>query len=209
MGIDACMFVKHHGDRLTTDDVRALSGDLVAALGTSRLWVMRPAETPHCPEGRHALELVDVYHQDGPTLTPEQGEQFIEVHLWGRYYGPGYERGDWPTIDAICRWFEHRLPGCEVWYGGDSSGVEAEWMSDIVREEMWEHFATHGHDPYVLNRQGHLQTADDRICGFCRRLMEHYGFGKNYEAWRCNGCGLDEETRDGGTTWTPREKERA
>jgi hypothetical protein len=218
MGIDATMFVKNRGAALSEADVRTLSADLVAAFGTNRLFVIKPGDKPHYPQGRHALEIVQDIQFDGGTVEPESPVvQLIEVHLWGRFYGPGYERGDWPTYDAICQWLELRLPFAEVWYGGDSSGVVPVWMAEEFRESMWLHFSQFGHDPYtnVFNSPNPFvqafktATPARRICDFCGdRPMDHYGHGKDYQAWRCAGCGRDEETKDGGATWAPREKER-
>ena len=69
----------------------------------------------------------------------------IHVLLTGRYYGPGYERGDLPVYLALRRWFRSRLPGCEVWYGADEA---SELLDDEAEEQLWDHFVRFQHRPY-------------------------------------------------------------
>lgn len=214
MGVDARMFARHSGQALTPTEVRQLASRLAATLGVNSFMVMRPGSMPWYPEGRHALTLVptfeeiaaddqehaawvrreaggqvgmttQVYTQDGPPILSKPGEQFIEVHLWTRFYGPGYERGDWPAIRATSEWLERHIPGCEVYYGGDSSGICAAHLDGPAREHLTTHYLTHGHEPY----RGGRGSAPIH-CDFCLRGMHDVGGGQGRRFWRCDGCDL-------------------
>lgn len=143
-------------------------------------------------EFRGAKPGAQVWTQDGPPIFSEPGETFIEAHLWTRYYGPGYERGNWPIIKLTAEWLETRFPGGEVWYGGDSSGICAEKFDAAAREEIHKLYLTDGHKPYTgffgtfSGRQKAKQTCD--FCGGA--AMINSGGGGGTEFWHCAGCGL-------------------
>lgn len=180
------MFVRHN-KKLSKKTVRKMAADLAAAI-PGALSVMRPGRFDWIPEGRHALEIIDVYSQDGPDILPEIGEQFIEAHLSDRYYGPGYERGDWPNIFAVFMWLKANIPECFVWYGGDSSGVEAEEMTPEFLNRMWQHYVSHGHAPYVETPNPYMEKTKRPICDFCGgREMWQFRFGE-IDGYRCEGC---------------------
>lgn len=85
----------------------------------------------------HVLNLNDAEWFDRPR---------VEVATMARYYGPGYERGDWPTIYGAIRVLQAAFPEATVYYGGDSSddGVEC---TDEYLAEIWSHFlGPHGDD---------------------------------------------------------------
>ena len=197
MGVDAQMFVKT-GQEYTVEQVGKLAHDLAEAFGHGRFNIARPGEYPWWPEGQHCLELVACYEQDGPPIRPEAEEQIIEVHLSVRYYGKGYERGDWPFIDAVARWLEARIPDAEVWYGGDSSGVLASPIREH-RRDLWALFCGVGHVPYVH----YFSRASARpTCDFCLAPMPQFSWGPNDRAgFSCHGCGHRLFTDDGGKTF--------
>jgi len=198
MGVDARMLVRTSRP-LTAEQVRSLAADVVGCFGNDTLWVNRDGAI--FPP-RHAMTILsEPYVQDGPDMKPNPGEQFIEVHLWGRYYGVGYERGDLPAYCAIASWLEHRIPGCVVYYGGDSSGILAEPFGPEVRERLWSHFCAVGHQSYhgVFDRGE--KGPKESWCDFCNRQMERYGYGNTYAMYRCSGCEWQVDTRDGGVTW--------
>jgi hypothetical protein len=154
-------------------------------------------DKPH----RHALAAVEVYTQDGDDVEPQDGEQFVELYLRGRYYGVDYERGDYPLYMNLASWLEARLPGCEVWYGGDSSGVVATRFDATERDRVWRHFVLNGHRPYLNHR--YMSSRHAPMCDFCHAEMWQQGFGRNYEKWTCQGCQSSIVTSDDGTTWVP------
>jgi len=68
-----------------------------------------------------------------------------EVDSLTRYYAPGYERGEWPSIAAVLMQL-HEAPEVEVvWYGGDGMVGEC----DVERVlEISRHYMLHGNRPY-------------------------------------------------------------
>lgn len=249
MGIDAEMFLKVKPP-LPEEAVKKISFDMCEAFGNEMFVSWAPGNYPNGSprDGRRPLEVIPEYNQDGPTITPEDGEQFIEVHMCTRYYGIGYERGSLPDILAVADWLTLKIERAlvqqlvssaqlpeprprtgslvttlnvteaierarntgamklEVWYGGDSSGVEAVPLDAAHRSELWLHFVEHGHAPY-RNYRGRFGTPampDRPACGWC-------GFGEMFESrpytlanayapgkpekdipglWWCPGCGL-------------------
>lgn len=198
MGIDIGMFVKIKGKEnfLSKKKVLALSYDICEAFGHDWFWIDR--EGRYDKAGKHALEIVGVYYQDGPSVYANKDTQLIEVSTIHRYYGEGYERGDLPKIYCVAKWLEDRITKGVVYYGGDSSGVLAEKFGHKEREALWKHFVKVGHEPYTSVFE---EKDKSRMCDFCQHKMTQYGFGQNYAAWICKGCGLKEKTDDGGVTY--------
>ena len=202
MGIDAEMFVRHRGN-LSEIEVRQLAAILGSTFGPERFWIFK---NPHFGKPRHALTIVPiggdgdpdadavlrqvpVWYQDGDPIVGEPGEQFIRVHLGTRYYGPGYERGDWTLIRGVAEFMEMAIPGGEVWYGGDSSGVCAKKLGAEERAEMTKHFLTNGHRPYqsYFDLNG---KAPRPLCDFCAgMIMNDVGGGAGRAFYSCAGCG--------------------
>ena len=207
MGIDAQMFVKIRNQRLTQDEVKRLAWELGEAFGPQRFWIIKPTEWRS--DFRGALTIIEEYSQDGDTIYPAVGEQFIECHLGTRYYGEGYERGDLPLIISVAQWLEIKIPGCEVWYGGDSSGVSATAFDAVERARLFRYFVECGHRPYHGYFSDNLGSRAAHLCQYCDQPMTQYGFGGDYQSWHCDGCGEKKETRDGGETWTWNPKEAA
>lgn len=81
-----------------------------------------------------------VYFQDGDPVIARDGEQLIEVHLSGRWYGRNYPRGNPIVYALVARHLEERIPSSEAWYGGDSSGVTLELFDADERTELIQHF---------------------------------------------------------------------
>lgn len=185
-------------------DLRFEMGD---AFGSSHFLILKDGSYG---APRRAIERIDRYEQDGDDILPEPGETFLEIYLWTRYYGPGYERGDAVFLIALADWLETRTGG-QVWYGGDSSGVLAVHFDRAERAAMWRHFIKVGHLPYRGDPRvgdarssilmGH-EKAISRRCGFCEVPMARNGFGQHYAGFYCSGCGARHETHDDGQTWT-------
>lgn len=201
MGIDAQLLVRTT-DKVSQKQVQDAAYDMAEAFGVDHFWITRPIDGAGA---HHCLQIVEVYTQDGPDILPKPGETLIEVSLWTRYYGPGYERGDLPLILAVAYWLEKRFPGAAVWYGGDSSGVLAEPFGLAEREVYWSHFCENGHKPY----RGGWGQEIKKDCDFCCKLMVQAGWGANYALLYCPGCGLRLESRDGGANWTEEKKGQA
>lgn len=138
-----------------------------------------------------------VWTQDGPDIIGDPGEQFIRVHLWTRYYGPGYERGDWSIIRATAEFLEAAIPGCEVWYGGDSSGVCAAPLGEAERATMTAYWLSKGHENYRA-AFGSFRRSVSESCDFCGgKPMHDCGGGQGETFWHCDGCGLKRVTGPG------------
>lgn len=144
-----------------------------------------------------------VYAQDGDPILAMDGEVLLSVSLWSRWYGVGYERGDLLTICAVAEWLEINMAPCEVWYGGDSSGVLAEPFPESRRLELRRHlYSQAGRDYYQHERTGTFPTP--KPCGLCvpgENRFNRHGFGQSYVAVNCAGCGRCFASRDGGNTW--------
>lgn len=213
MGIDARMFLRYRGDKPTDEQFKLWSWDLCAAIGADKFNINRDSgraalEFPRLYDDDKAHLVGKLYEQDGPEIVAEDGEWFIEVNLWSRFYGEGYERGDWQTIVAVGQWLEQNIGG-EVWYGGDSSGVEATPFGRSEREAMVRlGLSANGRDHYARFSQGESYPTPTP-CKLCvkDRGMNRYGFGQNYVAVHCNGCGKNFTSRDNGKTWQTQEKE--
>lgn len=210
MGIDAKILVRNKRAPLDERQIRALAGRMCSVIGSEHFFIIKSASDHSSP--RHALSLVEtkaeleaaygveaeishvepdrqVYLQDGPWIVGEPDEQLIQAHLWSRWYGVGYERGTWPVIRATIEFLEANLDGCEVWYGGDSSGVLAQRYDAAARELLNRHYLLHGHEPY---RSGFsvLGPGAAQVCDFCAgRPMNNVGRGQDRAFWECDGCG--------------------
>lgn len=152
------------------------------------------------------------YYQDGDTIEGEPWECLLRVHLWGRYYGIGYERGDILTYCAIAEWIEVNIPGCTIYYGGDSSGVCAEPFDARARLALRRHlYSQQGRDYFNYgNAFPNDFTIKPPPCGLCpgdQFLGTRFGWGQDYAAYSCGGCGKTFETRDKGKTWETKKDE--
>lgn len=187
MGIDARIFVRTM-KQITDDEIKRLSFEIGCAFGAQRFFRWR---------NHHNISRIKRIEQDGPPEDPDPGETMLEVHVSTRYYGPGYERGDLPFLVMVAEWLERRIPECEVWYGGDSSGVCAAPFGPEERSEMLDHFASpHGRDYFSSGNplfSGAIAGSTDHpICKLCNEPMPQYGYGgmgSKRGMWSCGGCG--------------------
>lgn len=216
MGVDAEMFVRHSGTPLTETEVRQLAARMCSVVGAEHFFLLRPGEYDS-ETGHHALSICGTvaearkecaeygsddsdfegaaddaaaWTQDGTPIIGAEGEQFIRVHFFGRYYGPDYERGNWPIIRATAEFLEMAIPGGAVWYGGDSSGMCAELMDAAAREKMTAHYLSVDHAPYrgAFGRFGGSKAA--QTCSFCAGFPMYETGGGNKTFWCCDGCDL-------------------
>ena len=197
MGIDARMFVRYKGE-LMEENVLGTAYRLAEAFDSDTFLIDREGKYD---KPRHCLEIINEYQQDGDSIFPKVGEQFIEVYLFNRYYGVGYERGDLPLFISIAKWLEINIPGCEVWYGGDSSGVLAVLFDGRERSRLFEHFCRVGHLPY--RKPGIVGMGIKKNCNFCKKVMIKCGWVRAHHWVKiyCPGCGQVLESNDDGQTW--------
>ena len=68
-------------------------------------------------------------------------EPVVDAVTLTRWYGPGYERGYWPSIYAAIRILQHCFPSCTIHYGSDAQ--ERESIPPTTAEDLehlWRHF---------------------------------------------------------------------
>lgn len=195
MGVDAEMFARTK-KKITKGKALSLAYELGSAFGHQRFWIFKDRESP-----RHCLKIVNEFDQDGDTIYPEKGETFIRVYPATRFYGRGYERGDLPFLIMLAEWLELKIPDCEVWYGGDSSGICATRFDREARTELFRYFCEVNHQPYVRGFGDVIGSPNSPSCDLCKVPMIQNGFGGGYSGFYCSGCGEELESRDGGITF--------
>jgi hypothetical protein len=210
MGIDARMFARLRGaNRLRPDQVLPLAVELAKTVGAGHFMITKDQEWARAfGPGRHALSVIEplsdetareydcpelagkvVWFQDGDPIVADPDEQFVEVHLMTRYYGPEYARGNWPVIRTVAEWLEFKLPGAEVWYGGDSSGVCAVRFGPNERALVNRFYLGTGHRTYRSVFDGlSSRGKTPPICGCCEASMSDCGGGNGSTFWFCDGC---------------------
>ncbi len=196
MGVNARMQVKLRSP-LSGDALRKISARLCRVIGSEKFFQSRK-------EGGGALARYKEYGETGlgaPLL--------LEVALWGRYYGPGYERGDWMSIISIAEWLEQAIEGAEILYGGDG-GEELKPFCAAERAKLKAHAFGRESRDYFENRSSSISRSDKMklpeslLCELCvpeEYVPQQFGFGGNYAMYSCAVCGEKFQTRDGGETW--------
>ena len=196
MGVDAQMLLRTNG-MFTDDEILSMAVNAYERFGD----VLFVRNNESSGGKHHCITREEVYTQDGEGIVPEPGETFLNVHLSGRYYGEGYERGNLPDYIMLAEYFESIIPDVKVMYGGDSSGVCAEPFDKNARAELFSYFVKVGHRPYT---SGFDSKKDGEECGLCKVKMTRCGWGGNYAKWYCHGCGTTVEMRDGVRTVNPK-----
>jgi hypothetical protein len=96
-------------------------------------------------------ELGDPWGDDKRVLVASMEDWFqyprVEVQTLDRYYGEGYERGNWPRIYGGIRVLQAAFPGCRVFYGSDSTD-DGQECTDEMLARVWEHFLGPRGDDY-------------------------------------------------------------
>jgi len=78
----------------------------------------------------HCLEFEDETEWSRPRVI---------ANVTTRYYGKGYERGDWPSIYGAIRLLQAAFPTARVFYGGDTDDVAPEVTEEWLAE-TWAHY---------------------------------------------------------------------
>lgn len=172
MGIDAEIRVRIP-EPMDDQAIMRLSVDAKEAF-SGLLWVDR--------ERRQAgIERYELREWD--TLPPGN---WLKVNTMARYYGEAYERG--PIVDfiALAEWFEFRIPGCEVYYGGDHNDSYEAFTAER-RREYFEHFARVGGRPY---RDRGLDPGPSPECDWCETPMRPTIYhAMEATTFKCVHCG--------------------
>jgi hypothetical protein len=103
--------------------------------------VERPSTTICPPECVGCYVCLDL-----PTIAPDG-----EMMTLDRYYGSGYERGDWPRLRGFIEWLQRHTEG-EVLYGDDSTDHVIPATPDFL-DRMQAHWDEYGNEPYVRARR--------------------------------------------------------
>lgn len=176
MGVDAEIFVKLAAP-ITNEQLKKASYIFGSAFHYD---LMLGHDNTHY---HHPIELSKYYK-----------EYDLEIPLSGRYYGPGYERGDLFTYVAMAELLEILFPACTIYYGGDS-GEEKEEFDRTKRNELMRYYVkANARDRYV--------RAFDRDnagmnCPNCDVQMTQNGWGPSFKLFTCQGCGWVDRTKDG------------
>lgn len=101
-------------------------------------------------------DIGDAWGGDTQILVIDDAEWLdrprVAVQTLARYYGPGYERGDWPRIYGAIRILQAAFPEARVFYGGDSSDDGQECTEEFLAG-IWEHFLSPNGDDYHQRHQ--------------------------------------------------------
>src|SRR5690349_3019641 len=96
-------------------------------------------------------DIADDWQKTGNVLNRDDEEWFtaprVALSTMVRFYGEGYERGPWPNIYGAIRLLQTALPGCKVFYGGDSTDDGIECTEEYLAE-VWAHFLGPNGDDY-------------------------------------------------------------
>lgn len=214
MGIDARMVLRVK-DKPSDKQLKEWSWRLAAAVGAEKLWLDKA-------EGRGAITLSYDYDEAGERVYngksyAQDGDPLIvtsywllEVHVSTRFYGIGYERGDLLGLCAVAEWCEQNINGCEVWYGGDSSGVMAQPWPEAARRALRQHLYSDEGREYFRHGERPNSFPHPELCSLCvsSEGFNRYGWGggDTYVAVSCPGCGESFQSRDGGKTWKKDER---
>lgn len=186
MGVDARMFVGLK-EKMEPLAIRHLAADCAAAFGPQKFWIKRPdagyGKAHHVFEENASCE----YSEEDAYFKDHHAAQWLRVFLWGRYYGEGYERGDFPLYYALAKWIDTRLPGSVILYGGDTGG-EYELFDTKRREDLFAHFARVAHKPYRGAFAGIYGAKSVPLCDFCQVPLVNYGGGQGDIFYRCDSC---------------------
>ena len=141
---------------------------------------------------------------DTPKAICEAEQQKNDPHFYykigssSRYYGRGYERGDWPTISYAITWLRFNFPDSEILYGGDCYDIEEYPVFTLKdQQEMDIHWCKNEHLPYRDRGNDH-----NRVCPNCNKICTQYMWGSQKAGVNCLGCEFTEETTDDGITWS-------
>lgn len=188
MGIDARMIVKTK-EVVTPEELKKRSYIFGSAFHYN-LFLGCEEEIVH-----HPIEANPEYINEETFF--ERDYSYFEIPLSGRYYGPDYERGPIFTYIGMAELLEVLFPSCSIYYGGDC-GTVFELFDENARNQFRKYFvAANGRDKY--NR--FFDKENDGIqCPVCDVKMIRTGWGNNFKAFSCLGCGWHHAEKDGVTT---------
>ena len=143
MGIDVLLYA----------EVTPTAQELEAARVLFRRSGIADDYQPERGTGWKCLEFEDETEWHGPRVV---------ANVTTRYYGPGYERGDWPSIYGAIVLLQAAFPSARICYGGDSDDIAPEFDQQ-AEVETWQHFSgPHGDDYRARNRARNAAASESR-----------------------------------------------
>ncbi len=113
--------------------------------------------------------IADRYERDGKTFwlsLSRSNEEWtgprVKANVTSRFWGPGYERGDWPSIYGAIRLMQALFPEARVFYDGDSTD-DGLLCDEAMFAEYWEHYLSPSGDDYRNRHRSEAVTWPDAI----------------------------------------------
>lgn len=194
MGIDAVINFETSRP-LTTEELQRLSYALGERFGSDSFYknnIYQGQEGEEAALVKAHVLFVRVLNEDEPHKS---GWTVYTINNMDRYYGPGYERGHWPSIYAYIRFLRSYIPmlthddvKVDVWYGGDSD-EDYDLATDDLLNLHWTLFISEGRESYTGS---HGTT----VCPSCGGRAVCYGFRGGENLYSCHGCGWTSEKGD-------------
>ena len=178
MGVDACMVIES-GTELNRSDLKRLQFELMHRFDKNLFW--GPSEEKDFIRG-----LEKDYYE-----LATKSNHLYEINMICRYYGEGYARGPGLEIASILIYLNRQ--GFKVFYGGDCS-CSLDLYDSTKAVELLKHFIDNGNMSYSIGLTGDNDEAAE--CEYCEHPMLRCGWGGNYAAYTCRGCGKYKEYRD-------------
>ena len=122
---------------------------------------------------------------------------WYNVRLWSKYYGPGYERGNWPTLRGMLIFLDANTVGAE--YGPDTSEFTRPVGEVIIENDA--HWLEVGY-PYHWEDWHTGTSIVDAPLDKYGKLMVQKGWGGNFALFRSAATGEELEYKNG--VWTDR-----
>lgn len=124
------------------------------------------------------------------------------------FYGPGYERGPWPSICAILMQLLMSSDVEVVWYDGDSTPIEKMKPLEINRVlKISEHYMRNGHEPYEeAFRSQPMPSTDQPTAGAMRAADKAFDEAMRAAKWllEMGSCCTRGEVLDARREWLAR-----
>mgnify|MGYP003575341058 CR=1 FL=1 len=185
MGVDAVMAIKVPTP-VSDADLATWNYKVLDVFGPEPFFLYEPDMVP-----LSRVTETEYYGLSGGTV--------ITVNLTTRYYGPGYERGNFPLVYALGAFLERVVPG-SVWYGGDSDDCLRPF-GDFARTLLLLHAAKNGRRPYVSHFDRDEPRDSKPSCARCGQVMTRCGWGMDYARFSC-ACGDEVVARGGDRTYS-------
>lgn len=110
----------------------------------------------------------------------------IEIHLAGRFYDEGYERGPLTSYIEVADWLEKELGAdkVKIYYYGDSGGCEDAALFDKeARDELYAYYLENGRGPYQR-----FFGEGPKGCKLCIKPLVKCGGGAGDTFLSCLAC---------------------